>query len=83
LLMHARHLPAHDEMVIEDLTPHDGAEFFAALERRRRTRLAIDTDALASGTGLWFCADDRRGRGALLGSGPEGVIHACNAGTYR
>jgi hypothetical protein len=30
--MRARHLPAHDEIVIEDLTPDEGAEFLAALE---------------------------------------------------
>ena len=28
----ARPLPAHDEMVTEDLTPDAGAEFLAALE---------------------------------------------------
>jgi hypothetical protein len=31
LLGRARPLPPHDEMVIEDLTPEEGAEFLAAL----------------------------------------------------
>ncbi len=32
LLTRARPLPPHDEMVIEDLTPDEGAEFLAALQ---------------------------------------------------
>jgi hypothetical protein len=32
LLKRARPLPPHDEMVIEDLSPDEGAEFLAALE---------------------------------------------------
>jgi hypothetical protein len=32
LLKRARPLPPHDEMVIEDLTPDEGAEFLAALQ---------------------------------------------------
>ena len=31
LLSRARPLPPHDEMVIEDLSPDEGAEFLAAL----------------------------------------------------
>jgi hypothetical protein len=32
LLERARPLPPHEEMVIEDLTPDEGAEFLAALK---------------------------------------------------
>jgi len=32
LLKRARPLPPHNEMVIEDLTPDEGAEFLAALQ---------------------------------------------------
>ena len=32
LLTRARPLPPHDEMVIEDITPDEGAEFLAALQ---------------------------------------------------
>jgi hypothetical protein len=32
VLTRARPLPAHDEMVMEDLTPDEGAEFLAVLQ---------------------------------------------------
>jgi len=32
LLQRAKPLPPHDEMVIDDLTPDEGAAFLAALE---------------------------------------------------
>lgn len=32
LLEHARPLPPHEEMVIEELTPEEGAEFLSALK---------------------------------------------------
>ena len=37
LLRRARQLPPHEKMVIDDLTPEEGAAFLEAIGRDRRT----------------------------------------------